>query len=239
MKRIYLILTIVFITTSLFQDVKAQRRDWSGPWSIGIGLGPTAYAGDLNEHNDNRMLILPQSLSFAGSGYFAKGVGPLTFVLQMNIGRLQSRDYTKEQMFRNSFYDYGIRLRFNVNQILMGRRYSEENWHFYGQLGYGFMRYSSYLTDIPNDTLYSSVGYASVGKAGSFVMGAGIQYNVTNEASLHIGAEYHMLNMDDIDAHVRGVNNDSYLYISIGFSYAFSDMGAGRGRSRSLRWGQF
>lgn len=240
MKRIYLILSAIFLVSFIFHEAKAQvRRDWGGPWSIGIGLGPTTYVGDLNEHNDNRVLILPQSLGFAGSGHFSKGVGPLTFVLQMNVGRLMSRDYTKEEMFRNNFYDYGVRIRFNVNQIIGGRRYTEGNWHFYGKLGYGLMRYSTYLTDIPNDTLYNQVGYAAIGKAGSFVMGAGLQYNMTNEASLHISADYHFLSTDDIDAKVKGSNNDAYIYLSIGFSYAFTDFGSSRGRSRSLRWGRF
>lgn len=223
----------------LIKEAKAQRMDWSGPWSMGVGLGPTSYIGDLNEHNDNRFLIIPQSLGFAGSGFFAKGIGPLTLVMQMNIGRLMSRDYTREQMFRNNFYDYGLRIRLNVNQILLGRRYQEGNWHFYGELGYGFMRYSAYLTDIPEDVLYNSVGYAAIGKASSTVMGAGIQYNITGEAHLHISAEYHFLNMDDIDAHATGSNNDAYLYMSLGFSYSFSDFGSNRGRSRSLRWGRF
>ena len=238
-KRIYLVIIALIVCISLFQEAKAQRRDWSGPWSIGVGFGPNHYIGDFNEHNDNRVLILPQSLGFSGHGFFSKGVGPFEFVLQMNVGRLLSRDYVKDEMFRNNFYDYGMRFRLNFNHLIGGRRYIEGNWHFFGELGYGFLRYSAYRTNIPNDILYDQVGYARIAKSRSITLGTGIQYNFTNEASFIIAANYHFLNQDDIDAKVAGSNNDAYLYLSVGFKYAFSDFGVKRGRSRSLRWGRF
>lgn len=240
MKRLlfYILIPIVF-TLFIVKPLFSQRNDWSGPWSIGVGFGPTSYIGDLNEHNDNRFLIVPQSLSFSGHGWFAKGFGPITLVLQMNLGRLQSRDYTKNQQFRNNFYDYGGRIRINMNQVLLGKRYNPDKWHFYLQGGIGLMRFSAYLTDMTESQLIEQVGYAKIGKATSLTGGAGIQYYMTDEASLHIGVDYHFLNSDEIDAKVIGVSNDAYLYMNIGFSYAFGDLMNRTGKRRSLRWGRF
>lgn len=240
MKNLFIYIFGLILIIVSYNNAFAQRgNDWSGPWGIGVGLGPTAYIGDLNEHNDNRFLIIPQSLSFAGSGWFSKGFGPLTFVLQMNLGRLQSRDYTKDQQFRNNFYDYGGRLRINMNQVLQGRRYQVDKWHFYLQGGMGLMRYSAYLTDLSEDELIGETGYVAIGKATSIIGGAGLQYYMTDEASLHIGVDYHFLNMDDIDAKIIGTANDAYLYMSIGFSYAFGNAGFGGGKRRSVLWGRF
>ncbi len=240
MKR--LLFSIVFVHLLFFINHKAvaQFSDMSGPWAIGVGLGPTSYIGDLNEHNDNRFLIIPQSLSFAGNGWFSKGFGPITLVLQMNLGRLESRDYIRDQKFRASFYDYGLRVRLNMNQLLMGKKYRVDKWHFYTQGGVGMMRYSSYLTDMNNDTLLSQTGYAAIGKALSYVLGVGIQYYMTDEANLHIGVDYHFLNSDDVDSKIKGSSNDNYLFLNIGFSYSFGDFsGGGGGRKRSLLWGKF
>lgn len=238
MKKILFYIISIFIVIAPSQIVEAQRgTDWSGPWGVGIGLGPTSYIGDLNEHNDNRFLIIPQSLSFAGAGWFSKGFGPITFVVQMNLGRLQSRDYVKNQMFRNNFYEYSGKLRLNMNQILLGKRYRVDKWHFYTQAGIGMMRFSTYLTDISEDNLINNVGYASIGKASSISLGVGIQYYMTEEASFHIGVDYHFLNSDEIDAKVIGAANDSYLFMSIGFSYSFS--GGFGGRRSSATWGRY
>ncbi len=236
-----LLFYLVFVPFLLFVNSKgySQHMDWGGPWAVGVGLGPTAYIGDLNEHNDNRFIIIPQSLSFVGNGWFSKGFGPITLVLQMNLGRLESRDYIKDQRFRASFYDYGGRVRLNMNQLLRGKKYRVDKWHFYIQGGLGLMRYSSYLTDINNDTLLSQTGYAAIGKAMSYVLGAGIQYYMTDDASLHIGVDYHFLNSDDVDAKIIGESNDHYLFMNIGFSYAFGSFGGGGGRKHSLLWGKF
>lgn len=239
MKKLLFYIVCIFILLAPTKFVEAQRgTDWSGPWGVGVGLGPTSYIGDLNEHNDNRFLVIPQSLSFAGTGWFSKGFGPITFVLQMNLGRLQSRDYTKNQMFRNNFYEYAGKLRLNMNQILLGKRYRVDKWHFYTQAGLGMMRFSSYLTDITEDNLINNVGYAAIGKATSMNLGVGLQYYMTDEASLHIGVDYHVLNSDEIDAKVIGTANDSYIFMSIGFSYSFSGGSIG-GRRSSATWGRY
>lgn len=232
-----LIIFLSFLTTS--NVAQAQRNDWSGPWSVGVGFGTTSYIGDLNEHNDNRFLIIPQSMSFSGHGWFSKGFGPITLVLQMNLGRLQSRDYTKDQQFRNNFYDYSGRIRLNMNQVLLGKRYSPDKWHFYIQGGLGLMRFSTYLTDIPESELINEIGYAKIGKATSMIAGAGIKYYMTDEASLHIGVDYYFLNSDEIDAKVIGTSNDAYIYMNLGFSYAFGESFHRTGRRKSLRWGRF
>lgn len=217
----------------------AQKADWDGPWGVGVGFGPNSYIGDLNEHNANRFLIIPQSLSFAGHGWFSKGFGPISLILQMNLGRLQSRDYTKDQKFRASFYDYGGRLRLNMNQILLGKRYRRDKWNFYIQGGVGLMRFSSYLTDINNDDLINQVGYAAIGKAMSVVGGAGIKYYMTDEANFHIGVDYHVLNSDEVDAKAKGNSDDNYIYLNIGFSYEFGNIVSRSGSRKSLRWGRF
>ena len=217
----------------------AQRTDWGGPWGVGVGLGTTSYIGDLNEANDNRFLIMPQSLSFAGKGWFSKGFGPLTLIIQMDLGRLQSRDYVKNEKFRANFYNYGAHVRVNMNKLLLGKKYRMEKWHFYLSGGIGMMRYSTYLTDITNDTLYNQVGYAAIGKAMALVGGMGIEYRITDEANFLIGLEYNKLNMDDIDAKVKGSANDSYIFMNIGFSYTFGNVYVSGGRRRSLLWGKY
>lgn len=239
-KLLSYIFILMFISCFInVKDVNAQRNDWSGPFAVGVGFGTTSYIGDLNEHNDNRFLIIPQSMSFSGHGWFSKGFGPITLVLQMNLGRLQSRDYTRDQQFRNNFYEYGGLLRLNMNQLLLGRRYSPDKWHFYIQGGLGLMRFSTYLTDLSEDELIDQVGYAKIGKATSLTGGAGLQYYMTDEASLHIGVDYHYLNSDEIDAKAKGTSDDAYLYMNIGFSYAFGEVFNRTGKRRSLRWGRF
>lgn len=220
------------------QDGVAQIRDWGGPWGIGVGLGPTSYIGDLNEHNDNRFLMIPQSLSFSGHGWFSKEFGPITLVLQMNLGRLQSRDYTKDQQFRNNFYEHDGLIRLNLNQLLMGKGYSKYKWNAYIQGGVGLMRYSAYLTDLSEDTLLEQTGYAAIGKATSLTGGAGIIYYMTDDSNLHIGVDYHKLNADDVDAKVIGSSNDHYMYLNVGFSFNFGMPSSG-GRRHSLLWGKF
>jgi hypothetical protein len=236
-KLLFYIFIPAFICASVF-TANAQRNDWGGPFAVGVGLGPTSYIGDLNEHNENRFLIIPQSLSFAGQGWFSKGVGPFTLVLRMNLGRLQSRDYTKNQQFRTNFYDYAGLVQINVNKILLGKRYYEDNWHFYLQGGFSMMRFSGYLTDMSETELISEVGYAAIGKATSITGGAGIKYYMTDEASLHIGVDYNMLNSDEVDAKVIGVSNDAFIMMSIGVSYEFGDFSS-RSSRRGLRWGRF
>lgn len=239
MKKLLFVIILVSIVLGLSPTSYAQHTDWNGPWSVGVGIGPTAYIGDLNEHNDNRALIIPQSLSFAGHGWFSKGFGPITLVLQMNLGRLQSRDYRKDQQFRNNFYDYGGRLRLNLNQLLLGKNYRVDKWHAYVQGGIGLMRYSAYLTDISEDTLLGETGYAAIGKAFSIVGGAGIQYYMTEDANLHIGVDYHLLNSDDIDAKAKGNSNDNYIYLNLGVSFSFGTTSGRGGRRHSLLWGKF
>ena len=156
----------------------------------------------------------------------------------MNIGRLQSRDYINNEMFRNNFYEYSGKLRFNMNQILLGKRYHPDKWHFYTQAGLGMLRFSTYLTDISETTLIDNIGWAAIGKATSISMGVGIQYYMTEEASLHIGVDYHVLNSDEIDAKVTGTSNDSYIFMSLGFSYSFSGGGYG-GRRSTATWGRY
>ncbi|NOR87707.1 MAG: hypothetical protein GQ527_08875 [Bacteroidales bacterium] len=241
MKKLLSYIIAFILLVCIHQNTYAQRSytDWSGPWGIGVGFGPSSYIGDLNEHNDNRFLIIPQSLGFAGHGWFSKGFGPITLVLQMNLGRLQSRDYTKDQKFRNSFYDYGGRLRLNMNQLLQGRAYRQDRWNMYLEGGLGLMRYSAYLTDMSDDELLSETGYSAIGKAFSIVGVAGIKYYMTDDANLHIAVEYHVLNADDIDAKIIGTSNDAYIYMNIGFSYMFGNFSNGGGRRRSLLWGNF
>lgn len=240
MKRLlFHIISIAVLICSVDFEAQAQKNDWDGPFAVGAGFGTTSYIGDLNEHNDNRFLIIPQSMSFAGHGWFSKGFGPITLVLKMNLGRLQSRDYTRDIQFRNNFYEYAGLLRLNMNQILQGKRYNPDKWHFYIQGGLGLMRFSSYLTDIAETELVSEVGYAKIGKATSLTGGAGIQYYMTDEASLHIGVDYHYLNSDEVDAKVAGTSDDAYIYMNIGFSYAFGNIVGRTGKRRSLRWGRF
>ncbi|OYT15447.1 MAG: hypothetical protein B7C24_12945 [Bacteroidetes bacterium 4572_77] len=221
------------------QSSLAQRTDWGGPWGVGAGLGTTSYIGDLNEHNANRFIIMPQSLSFAGKGWFSKGFGPLTLIIQMDLGRLQSRDYRKDLKFRGSFYNYGAHVKVNMNKLLLGRKYRMEKWHFFLQGGVSMMRYSSYLTDIPNDTLYSEVGYAAIGKSLALVGGMGIEYKITDEVNFQILVEYNKLNMDDIDALIKGSSNDNYILMSMGVSYTFGNVYVSGGRRRSLLWGKY
>jgi len=218
-----------------------HRMDWSGPWGIGFGLGTASYVGDLNEHNDNRLLILPQSLGFAGHGYFAKGFGPITAIFQMNLGRLQSRDYTKDQRFRNSFYEYMGIARLNINQIIQGRRYRRDKWNAYLQGGFGMMRFSSYLTNM-NEDLINQHGYAAIGKASVMTAGFGIVYYITQEASFVVGADYHGFSGDGgdlIDAKEAGISDDDYVYLNLGFSFDFGGTSRRRGGRRSLLWGKF
>jgi len=234
----YIILSLFLV--GLHQESSAQRRkDWSGPWGIGVGFGPASYIGDLNEHNDNRFLIIPQSLGFSGHGWFSKEFGPITLVLQMNLGRLQSRDYTKDQKFRNSYYEHDGLIRLNLNQLLLGKNYRRDKWNAFIQGGIGLMRYSAYLTDMNDDTLLQQTGYAAIGKATSVTGGAGIIYYMTDDANLHIGVDYHMLNADDIDAKIIGTSNDNYLYMNIGFSFHFGVSSRSAGRRHSLLWGKF
>ena len=239
MKKHLLYFTIVILLVGIQSSALAQRRDWSGPWAIGMSFGGTSYIGDLNEPNGNRLLIVSQSLSFASAAWLSKDFGPLTLVGQMNIGRLQSRDYNKDLLMRASFYEYSGNVRVNINRIIEGRRYRLDKWHFYLVGGIGMIRYSSNMTDMPQDTLINSVGYASIGRGFSYNFGAGIQYYITEDASIHIGADYHMLNIDDIDAYIKGSDNDAYTYVSIGFSYAFGRKRVGGGRRKSLLWGKY
>lgn len=241
MKKLLFYIILFVLLVGFHQASYSQRSytDWNGPWGVGVGFGPTAYIGDLNEANDNRFLLIPQSLGFAGHGWFSKGFGPITVVLHMNLGRLQSRDYRKDQKFRNNFYDYSGRIRLNMNQLLMGRAYGRDRWNAYIEGGIGMMRYSAYLTDMNDDTLLAETGYAAIGKAFSIVGAAGIKYYMTDDANLHIGAEYHILNADDVDSKIIGTSNDSYLYMTIGFSYEFGTTSSSGGRRRSLLWGKF
>lgn len=240
MKRLlfYILVSILAVFTAS-KTTSAQRNDWGGPFAVGVGFGTTSYIGDFNEHNDNRFLIVPQSMSFSGHGWFSKGFGPITLVIQMNLGRLQSRDYIKDRQFRNNFYEYGGLIRLNMNQVLLGKRYRPDKWHFYIQGGLGLNRFSTYLTDLNEQELINQIGYAKIGKATSLTGGAGIQYYMTDEASFHIGVDYHVLNSDEIDAKVGGVSNDAYLYMNVGFSYAFGEIVNRSGSRRSLRWGRF
>ena len=241
MKKLLFYFICLLFLVSFHQNANSQsyRTDWNGPWGVGAGFGPTSYIGDLNEHNDNRFLMIPQSLSFAGTGWFSKGFGPITLVLQMNLGRLQSRDYTKDQKFRGNFYDYGGKVRLNMNQLLLGKKYSKDRWNFYIQGGVGMMRYSSYLTDM-NDELINQVGYAAIGKAFTISGGAGIIYYMTDEANLIIGVDYSILNSDDVDAKIIGASNDHYMFMKLGFSYTLSNgYSSSGGRRRSLLWGKF
>jgi len=236
----YIILALFMLSIHNQSFARGRGTDWSGPWGIGVGFGPSSYIGDLNEHNDNRFIIIPQSLGFAGHGWFSKEFGPITLVLQMNLGRLQSRDYTKDQQFRNSFYEHDGLIRLNLNQLLMGRGYSKDKWNAYIQGGIGLMRYSAYLTDMSEDTLLQQTGYSAIGKATSITGGAGIIYYMTEDANLHIGVEYHMLNEDDVDAKVIGASNDHYMYLNVGFSFHIGGSAYGRGgRRHSLLWGKF
>ncbi len=241
MRKIIFYIIIVWFAFGIHLNSSAQRRgtEWSGPWGIGVGLGPASYIGDLNEHNDNRFLIIPQSLGFSGSGWFSKEFGPITLILQMNLGRLQSRDYTKDQKFRNSFYENDGLIRLNLNQLLQGRAYGKDRWNAYIQGGVGLMRYSAYLTDMNDDVLLQETGYAAIGKAMSITGGAGVIFYMTDDANLHIGVDYHMLDADDVDAKVIGTSNDNYIYMSLGFSFHFGVSSHRGGRRHSLLWGKF
>lgn len=241
MKKIIISFVFVLVFLGTYSTSSAQRRmDWSGPWGVGFGLGTASYVGDLNEPNGNNFLMLPKGLGFAGHGFFSKGFGPVTAMLQMNLGRLQSSDYVRDQKFRNSFYEYMGVVRLNANQLIQGRRYRRDKWHAFVQGGFGMMRFSSYLTHM-DDELINSEGYASIGKATVVVAGFGISYYITQEASLLLGADYHIFSGeggDLIDAKPGG-SNDHYIYINIGLSFDIGGSSRRRGGKRSLLWGKF
>ncbi len=224
---------------AVVRPVLAQRTDWGGPWGVGVGLGTTSYMGDLNEPNGNRILIMPESLGFGAKGWFSKGFGPLDLILQLDLGRLNSRDYVNDEQFRANFYTYGAHIRVNMNKLLMGNRHRVEHWYIYLQGGIGMMRYSSYLTDMPMDTLINDVGYKSIGKAMSLAGAAGIVYKMTDEANVFVSVEYNMLNQDDIDAKIKGGSNDAYIFLNIGFNYTFGNVYVSGGRRKSLLWGKY
>ena len=242
MKKNIVSFVFVLILIGAYSSSYAQHRmDWSGPWGIGFGLGTASYVGDLNEPNGNKFLVVPQSLGFAGHGFFSKGFGPVTAMLQMNLGRLQSRDYVGDQKFKNSFYEYTGILRLNINHLIKGSLYRRDKWNVYVQGGYGMMRFSSYLTHM-DEELINDYGYSSIGKAKVMLAGAGVSYFITREASFHLGADYHLFSGDGgdlVDAKVGGSSNDHYIYMHLGLSFDFGGASRHRGGRRSLLWGKF
>lgn len=243
MKKI--IFSFVFIVSLVFpQDLLYAQRgyDWSGPWGVGVGIGSASYIGDLGDHPKNQILMIPQNLGVGAHGFFSKGFGPLAVILQMNMGKLQAKDYRKDHKFSNSYYEYIGMLRLDLNKLLQGKNYRRENWNAYAQAGLGMYRFHAQLTDIAETELIADYGYTELGKASSIVAGGGIIYYMTDDAHFHIGVDYHFLNGDggdSIDAKKIGSSKDHYLYMNLGFSFTFGSPSHKGGRRRSLLWGKF
>lgn len=241
-KYIYsFVFTLIFIFT---QDLLYAQRgtDWGGPWGIGIGVGAASFIGDLGDHPKNQILMVPQNLGVGAHGFFSKGFGPLAVILQMNMGKLQAKDYRKDQKFSNSYYEYIGMLRLDLNKLFQGRHYRRENWNGYAQAGLGLYRFHAQLTNIPETELIADHGYSELGKASSMVVGGGIIYYMTNDAHFHIGVDYHFLTGDEgdsVDAKKIGSSNDHYLYMNLGFSFTFGGTSHRGGKRRSLLWGKF
>jgi len=219
----------------------AQRNSWNGPLSFGVSTGAAIYKGDLSDANANPWLPFSKDANFAIAGFFGKDLGPLNLRFQMNLGGLKGYDYRANERFSNNFYEYTGNIAINLNHLVKLNNYRDQGYHVYLLVGYGMMRYSSYLTDLSGATPLAEVGYAKIGRASSIIGGAGLKINIVEKVNFMFELTYHISNMDDLDTKIENGDNDNYYYVSLGLSYDI--LGSSKSRSsrsrKSLRWGRF
>ncbi|MGK7397104.1 MAG: CsgG/HfaB family protein [Candidatus Cyclobacteriaceae bacterium M3_2C_046] len=166
----------------IFQD--QRRKDFA----LGLNIGGLSYAGDFAEP-----VIRPAGdISF---GY--NGLEPLTFDLQLGIGRLAA-----ERSFDQSI-NYGS---VSANYILFPRH----GYSPYFSVGTGFITENENdFFDLSNDIYFQGI------------VGGGFEFFLSADLSAKLHFSHHYLFSDQFDGIEQGKYNDFFWDMKIGITYLF------------------
>lgn len=240
------------------QDLGEAYKYWSdllSGWSVGLNYGLTQFNGDIKSESFiskteiNSMLIV----------YADKKINNLINLnTQFGIGRLNgsrldhtysiSETTTSEvhdpyanyegqgEKFSAEIYEIAIVSKIDLQEVYIYFKpyfQRKKNIHFYFNLGYGEVLYTSMKRNIQSGTYIYAIGYDDLNenyesynrvvRSALFVYGASIEYNISENISLELSTVSRLSFTDHLDASgMKSIPlNDSYRVMSFGMKYIF------------------
>jgi len=245
-----------FITIAISQE-RFDLHELSEGWGAGLNYGITQFNGDIKSNGLINSTEINSILIFS----IEKSVNNIINLnAQLGIGKLNgSRNhdtYVLSETTNNlndpykNYEDKGVKFSSDIYEILVVSKIDLEeayiyfrpyfrkrkNIHFYYNLGYGEILYTSMKRNMESGTYIYAYGYDDLNgnyesykkmvKSKLFIYGFSVEYNINKNINLELSSVSRLSFSDHLDATEikRGVftSNDSYRVISLGVKYIFN-----------------
>jgi hypothetical protein len=254
-KRIWFVFLFL---VGFFSEISAQGRlqfdHLLDDWRVGIDFGITQFKGDIkqssmlskSEINTIGLFSLEKRINSIINVYGQLGKGKLngsrrhdTYVISETTNDLNNPwDKYEENgvKFSSDIYEIAVVSKIDLEELYIYFRpffHKRKNIHFYYNLGYGEILYTSMKRNMESGTYIYAYGYDDLNgnyesykklvKSKLFIYGFSVEYNINKNINLELSSVSRLSFTDHLDATEikRGVftSNDSYRVISFGIKY--------------------
>lgn len=204
-----------------------QKTTVDNKWDVGLNLGFTQFYGDVSSYNF--LGKLKNGESGMGIQIYTKrmfnpafGAGIDIFSTGLRSTKDKYNGKTVSYNLAGNFNDLSVFAYANFSNLFGNHNYSHK-LSVYGKLGFGISTWNTSLTNkILGGVIHSGATYGNTkfaNKAFSVPLGAGLDYHISNNLSVHVGGTFTTVLSDDVDLWRAGFKYDQLLFTNVGVTY--------------------